>query len=214
MAVRLPNGATLAIVSTYGASKQMTAVTNATPGHATLEASHGITTGEFMEITSGWPKLNSRIVQAGTVATNDVPLLGIDTTDTVKYPAAGGTGSVRGITAWQTITQILNLSTSGGTQQFATYEFLDSDDQFQIPTVRAPLSLTFGIADDTSLPHYALISAASDDRQQRALKLTLPGGSVLTYNAYITLNATPSLTKGSVMELSVTASLLALPVRY
>lgn len=214
MSVKLPNGATLAIVSTYGASATMSAVTNANPGHATLGGGHGITTGEFMEITSGWPKLNGRIVQAGTVATNDVPLLSIDTTDTTKYPAGGGVGSVRGISAWQTITQILNLSTSGGDQQFATYEFLDSDDQFQIPTVRSPRSLTLQIADDTSQPHYSIILAANDDRQPRALKLTLPGGSVITYNAYITLDPTPTLTKGNVMALNVTASLLAAPVRY
>lgn len=192
----------------------MSAVTNANPGHATLAGGHGITTGEYMEVTSGWPKLNARIVQAGTVVTNDVPLAGINTTDTTKYPAAGGTGSVRGITAWQTITQVLDLSTSGGAQQFATYEFLDSDDQFQIPTVRAPRSLTLQIADDTSLPHYALISAANDDRQPRALLLTLPGSSFITYNAYITLDPTPTLTKGNVMALTVTASLLAAPVRY
>ncbi len=214
MSVRLPNGATLAIVSTYGTSAVMSAVTNASPGHATLAGGHGITTGEYMEVTSGWPKLNGRIVKAGTVATNDVPLTGIDTTDVNKYPVAGGTGSVRGVTAFQTITQILDLATSGGAQQFATYEFLDSDDQFQIPTVRSPLSLLFHIADDTSLPHYALIAAASDDRQQRALLLTLPGGSIITYNAYVTLNTTPSLTKGNIMALEVTASLLALPVRY
>lgn len=192
----------------------MSAVTNANPGHATLAGGHGVTTGEYMEVTSGWPKLNARIVQAGTVATNDVPLAAINTTDTTKYPAAGGTGSVRPVTAWQTITQILGLTTNGGDQQFTTYEFLDSDDQFQIPTVRNPQSLTLQIADDTAQPHYALISAASDDRQPRALLLSLPGGSFITYNAYVTLNPTPTLTKGNVMALTVTLSLLALPVRY
>lgn len=214
MAVRLPNGATIAIVSTYGASAAMSALSNASPPHATLGGGHGVTAGEFLEVTSGWAKLNARIVEAGTVATNDVILLGIDTTDTTKFPASGGVGSVRAITAWQQITQVLDLTTSGGDQQFTTYEFLESDDQFQIPTVRAPQSLQLSIGDDTSLPHYALISAASEDRLPRALKVTLPGGSIITYNAYITLNPTPSLTKGNIMALTVTASLLALPVRY
>lgn len=214
MSVRLPNGATIAIVSTYGALATMSAVTNAAPPHATLGSGHGVTAGEFLEITSGWPKLNSLILEAGTVATNDVILLGVDTTDTTKYPAAGGVGSVRAVTAWQTITQVTDLSTSGGDQQFATYEFLDSDDQFQIPTVRSPQSLTLTIADDTTQPHYALILAASNDRLQRALKLTLPSGSIIVYNAYITLNPTPTLSKGNIMTLTVTASLLAQPVRY
>ena len=79
MSVKLPNGTTFAIATAYGASKNMTAVTNADPGVATLEASHGITTGDFFEVTSGWSRLTNKIVKAGTVATNDVPLLGIDT---------------------------------------------------------------------------------------------------------------------------------------
>lgn len=214
MSYRLPNGATLSIVSTYGATATMSAVTNANPGHATLGASHGISTGDFFEVTSGWTQLNNRIVQAGTVATNDVPLLGINTTDTARFPTGGGTGSVREITAWQQITQVIDLTTSGGDQQFATVEFLESADQYQIPTVRSPVTLSFSIADDTSLPHYAVLAAASDDRLQRALKLQLPGGSIITFNAFITLANTPTLTKGQIMALPCTASLLALPVRY
>lgn len=214
MSVRLPNGATLAIVSTYGASKVLSVLTNANPGVATLEASHGVVLGDIIEVTSGWAKLNNKIVKAGTVTTNDVQLAGIDTSSTTLYPAGSGTGSIREITAFQQITQVLDTSTQGGDQQFATYEFLESDDQFQIPTVRSPQSLQFNVADDTSLPHYALLKAANDDRLQRALRILLPGGSVLYYNAYITLNETPSLTKGQVMSFQVTASLLSRPVRY
>lgn len=214
MAVRLPNGSTLAIVSTYGSSAVMSAVSNANPGHATLAGGHGITTGEFMEVTSGWNALNNLIVEAGTVATNDVPLAGIDTTSTTIYPAAGGVGSVRAITAWQQITQVLDLSSSGGDQQFVTYSFLESATQFQLPTVRSPISLSFSIADDPTLPHFPLLAAANTDRAQRALKLTLANGSIFTFNAYVTLGAVPTLTQGQVMALPCTASLLALPVRY
>jgi hypothetical protein len=42
MSVRLPNGATIAMGSTYGAVKALSAFSNANPGVATLEASHGI----------------------------------------------------------------------------------------------------------------------------------------------------------------------------
>lgn len=214
LSVRLPNGATLAIASTYGAVKVMSVLTNAAIAVATLEASHGVVLGDILEVTSGWAKLNNRIVKAGTVTTNDVQLVGIDSTSTTLYPAGSGTGSIREITAFQQITQVLDTSTQGGDQQFATYEFLESDDQFQIPTVRSPQSLQFSIADDTSLPHYALLKAANDDRLQRCVRVLLPGGSVLYYDAYITMNETPTLTKGQVMSLAVTASLLARPVRY
>lgn len=214
MAVRLPNGATLAIASTYGASKVMSVVTNASIAVATLEASHGVVAADIMEITSGWAKLNNRIVKAGSVTTNDVQLAGIDTTSTTLYPAGSGTGTIREITAFQQITQVLDSTTQGGDQQFATYSFLESDDEFQIPTVRSPQSLQFNIADDTTLPHYAILKAANDDRLQRCLRVLLPGGSVIYYDAFITMNETPTLTKGQIMSLAVTASLLARAVRY
>lgn len=214
MSFRLPNGAVLSIASAYLASKQMTAVTNANPGVATLEASSGVSAGDIIEITSGWPKLNGLIVKAGTPSSNDIPLTGIDTSSTTFFPAGAGTGSVREVSTWQTITQVIQLQTQGGQQQFATASFLDSDDQFQVPTSRAPQSLTIDIADDISLPHYAVLDAADQDRQPRALRLQLPGSSVIYYNGIVALNRTPSTTKDQVMTLSATFSLQARATRY
>jgi hypothetical protein len=214
MSVKLPNGATVAIASGYGASKTMSAVTNANPGVATLEASHGVVEGDFIEVTSGWSRLTDKIVRAGTVTTNDVQLEGIDTTLTSIYPAAGGAGTVREITGWTQLSQILESSSSGGEQQFATYQFLEGDSEKRIPTTKSAFGLSFRIADDPTLAGYILASAANDDRLQRAVKITLADGGVILYNAYISLNKTPSMTKNEIMACEVTLSLLAEPVRY
>lgn len=214
MSVSLPNGALIAIASGYGAAKNMTAVSNADPGVATLEASHGIATGDFMEVTSGWSRLTNKIVRAGTVATNDVPLEGIDTSLTSIYPAAGGTGTVREITGWTQLSQILSSSSSGGEQQFLEYQFLESDAQKRIPTFKSAAGINFTIADDPTQAGYQLASEANDDRLPRAVRITLPNGSVILYNAYISLNKTPSLTVNEIMAVEVTLSLLAEPVRY
>lgn len=214
MSVQLPNGAIVAIASGYGVSKSMTALTNANPGVATLESSHGVTTGDFLEVTSGWNRLTDKIVRAGTVSTNDVGLEGINTSLTSIYPAGGGVGSVREITGWTQLAQVLSSSTNGGEQQFATYQFLESDQEKRIPTNKSAAGLTFSIADDPSLAGYVLASTANDDRLPRAVRITLPSGSILLYNAYISLNKTPSLTSNEVMAVEVTLSLLAEPVRY
>lgn len=212
MAVKLPNGAILAIATGLASADVISAITNASPGVATFATPP--TAGDELVITSGWAKLNSRIAVAGTVSGSTAPLTGIDTTDTTRYPAAGGAGSSQKVTGWQQITQVLSLQTSGGDQGFAEYDFLESDDQFQLPTTRSPQSLALSIGDDTSLPHFAILAAADSDRLPRALRLTLPSGSKIYYNCYITMNQTPSLSKGNVMALAVTASLLALPTRY
>lgn len=214
MAVSLPNGAIIAIASGYGASKTMSAVTNANPGVATLEASHGVNTGDYIEVTSGWSRLDKRIVRAGTVSTNDVPLLGVDTTLTTNFPAASGTGSVREITGWTQLAQILQTQSSGGEQQFLDYQLLEADAQRRIPTFKNAAGLTITVADDQTLAGMILALAANDDRLPRAVRATLPSGAVILYNAYISVDKTPSLTVNQIMAVQVTLSFLNEPVRY
>lgn len=214
MAVSLPNGALVAIASGYGASKVMSALTNGDPAVATLEASHGITTGDYLEVTSGWSRLTDKIVRAGTVSTNDVPFEGIDTTLTSIYPAGGGTGTVREITGWTQLSQILSSSSSGGEQNFLEYQFLEGDAQKRIPTFKSAAGLTFTIAYDPSLAGYQLVQEANDDRLPRAVRITLPNNAILLYNAYLSLSSIPTLTVNEVMSVEVTLSLLAEPVRY
>lgn len=214
MAVQLPNGAVVAIASGYGATKSMSVLSNANPAVATLEASHGITDSDFLEVTSGWSRLTDKIVKAGTVSTNDVPLLGIDTSLTGIYPTGSGVGSIREITGWTQLSQILTSGSSGGEQQFLEYQFLESDSNKRIPTTKSASGLTFSVADDPTLAGYVLASQANDDRLARAVRVTLPGGAIILYNAFISLNKTPSLTVNELMAVEVTLSLLAEPVRY
>jgi hypothetical protein len=214
MAVALPNGTLFAIASGYGAAKTMSALSNANPGVATLEASHGVATGEMIEVTSGWSKLNGRIVKAGTVATNDVPLSGINTTSTTLYPAGTGTGTVREITGWTQIQQVLSVESNGGEQQFLEYQFVEDDDQKRVPTSKSASGLTMSVADDPSLAWNAIVSAANDDKLPRAIRATLPSGATIFYNAYVTVNDTPSMNVNNIMAVQVTLSLLARPVRY
>lgn len=121
---------------------------------------------------------------------------------------------MREITGFAQISQVLELSTSGGEQQFATYSFLENDYDSQIPTTLSAQSVSISIADDPTLPGYQALKAASDAKAVRALKMVLPSGSVLLYNGYVSFNETPTMTKGNVMACKATFSLLSRPVRY
>lgn len=214
MAIKLPNGALVAIASGYGASKVMSAISNANPAVATLEASHGVIVGDILEVTSGWSRLTDKIVRASVVAVNDVSLEGINSLLTSIYPAGGGAGSVREITGFTQLSQILNSSSSGGEQQFLEYQLLEADAARRIPTFKSPAGLSFQVADDPTLAGYILADAANDDRLQRAVRITLPSGAILLYNAFVSLNKTPSLTVNEIMAVEITLSLLNEPVRY
>lgn len=213
MSVSLPNGAIVAIASVYDTAKTISAITNANPAVATSTA-HGFANGDIVEITSGWSRLNGRIVRVANVTANSFELEGINTTSTQLYPAGGGAGTAREITSWTQISQVLEFTTSGGEQQFVTYSFLEEDVEHQIPTVKSASSFQMTIGDDASLPWYSLLSAANDDRVPRAVRVTLPSGSSILYNGYVTLNKTPTMTKNEIMGLQSTVSLTSEPVRY
>jgi hypothetical protein len=213
MAVSLPNGVTIALATAYGSAKTVTAITNANPGVAT-STSHGLANGAYLAVTSGWSRLGDRIVRVSGTATNTFNLEGIDTSSLTAYPAGSGIGSVVEITTWTQVAQILDLQSSGGEQQFTNYSFLENDYETQLPTQASPITITISIADDPSLAGYIAIKAAAESRATRALRLTLPNGSVLVYNGYVSLNETPTLTKNTLNQVRATFSLLQRPTRY
>lgn len=213
MAVSLPNGAVVSIASAYAAPITVTAVSNANPAVATAEG-HGLANGDIVEVTSGWSRLNSRVARVANVTADTFELEGINTTSTNLYPAGGGAGSVRKVSTWQQITQVLEFTTSGGEQQFVTYSFLEEDVEHQIPTVKSASSFQMTIGDDAELPWYSILSDANDDRIPRAVSVVLPSGSAIFYNGYVTLNKTPTLTKNELMGLQSTVSLTSEPQRY
>lgn len=213
MSVRLPNGTTFAIASGYGAPVTVTALTNASEAVAT--ATNTFTAGDFVEVTSGWSRLNGKVVRVKAATGTTFTLESIDTSSTVNYPAGSGVGSVRKVSGWTQIQQVLTTSTSGGDQQFATYQFIEADQETRIPTTKSAAGLDLSVADDPSLPGYIALSVANDDRDPRALKCSLSNGSFILYNAYCSLNKTPSMTSNQVMACAATLSFLnADPVRY
>lgn len=213
MAVKLPDGATVSLQTAVGTSKTISAVTNANPAVATSTA-HGLTNGTLITVTSGWSRLNNRVVRVANVTANTFDLEGIDASNVSLFPAGSGIGSALAITTFTQISQILDFSTSGGEQQFATFSFLEQDFETQAPTVTSAQSITIGIGDDPTLAGYIALKVAGEQRAIRALRMTLPDGSFILYNGYVSFNETPTVTKGQVMQVNASFSLLSRPVRY
>jgi hypothetical protein len=214
MAVKLPNGSLFYIASGYGTPATITAISNASPAVASATA-HGFSNGDYVEITSGWSRLNNKIVRVANITTDTFELEGINTTSTIAYAAGAGGGSARDVTGWTQLQQILTTSTSGGEQQFATYQFVEDDQETRIPTTKSAAGLDLSIADDPTLAGYQLASTANDDRDRRAIKCILANSSIITYNAYVSLDKTPSMTANEVMACKATLSFLnSDPVRY
>ncbi|WP_039012520.1 phage tail protein [Pseudomonas brassicacearum] len=213
MGFRLPNGATLEIAATYGTAIPVTALSNANPAVATA-AAHGLADGDVIAVTSGWTRLNDRAARVSDSLTGSFALENINTTNLQPYPAGSGIGSVREVTGFVEISQITDVNTSGGDQQFLTFGFLADDDDRQIPTTKNPISMTFTVADDPDLPYVPVVEGADEDKQTRVLRLNLPGGSSILYNAYVSITSTPTLGRNNLMSRVITLSLAGRPTRY
>lgn len=196
MAISISTGATVAIASTYGAAVNMTAISNANPAVATLAAAHGVVVGDFIEvITSGWGRIQGRLFRVSAVATNDVTLEGLNTTSTTIYPAAGGTGTVRRITAWTNLSQLQSIAISGGDQQYADITAIDDLIQKQIPTTRNPYTVAMTAFFDPALAWWTAVRNAQAGGAPVGFRIVLPSGNRTVCNGYWTLAEVPNVAR-------------------
>lgn len=215
MSFTLPNGSVVSIAASYAASVNITALSNANPGVAT--ATNALAANDIVEITSGWARLNNKVVRVVTPSGTAFSLEGQDTTATATYPAGGGTGAFRKVLTWTALPQIKEVANSGGEQQFVDYQFLESDSARKFPTTKSAADIKFTVADDTTsagTAWKALVNAADADLAPRAIRIAMPSGAVLYYNGYVTVTKTPTLKVNEIMTLDVMVALLSDPVRY
>lgn len=213
MAVTLANGSIVQIATGLAAEKKITAISNAEEAVATCTA-HGLVNGDYVVIVSGWGGLNERVFRVTSVDANSFKLDGVDTRDLNKYPAGSGAGSCQKVSSWQQITQIMELSSEGGEQQFYEYGFLEEDFDRKIPTTQSASSMSFKIADDPNLPGYKAAKAASDSGKLTPMRIVLKNKSVVVYNGYVSMNAMPTVVRNEIMTANMTYSLAGLFNRY
>lgn len=215
MAITLSTGVAISIASGYDAADTITGLTNATEAVATTSAAHGLIPGDYIEVTSGWDLLNSRVVRCGTGTTaSTIVMENIDTTDTTKYPAGTGTGSCRKVTGWTQMSQVKSISSSGGSQNFADITSLSDMTEKKVPTTRGAIDMTLDVYDDPTLAWYAKVETADESRSPYALLMAFPNGSKLCGNAYWSLMRVPTISQNEALMSQITLSYASEPVRY
>ena len=213
MAASLPDGATVHIVTGYAAEKSITAATNAAECVISVTA-HDCIVGDEIEVTSGWGGLNGRVFRVTKADAGTLTLGHVNTTDTDNFPAGGGVGKMRKITKWTQITQILELTTSGGEPGTVDFSYLEENFTRRLVSASAAQSVEIGVADDPTLPGYQAAKKASDNREEVAMKVVLKRNGTIYYQGSIHVNDTPTLNKGNVMQTNMSYSLNGAPTRY
>lgn len=215
MAITLSTGATVSVASTFGAAVTTTAASNEAECILLLDNDPAVfAIGDIVEVTSGWDLLNLRVVRIKAQDATSVTLEGVNTTSTLRYPALGGTGSIRKISAWTAVTQIKTLAASGGEQNFTDVTTLADQTQKEIPTTRSVVKTTVDVYDDPSLGWYAAVQTADDAKAPYGYRLQFLNGVVQYANAYWSAIDTPVVAMNEGVTGQVAIAFAAKSIRY
>lgn len=212
MAYQLPNGSTFEFASGYTPFFTITAITRAANAVFTA-AGHTLTVGQIVMIKSGWWDVDGRAFKVSAVTTSTFTLAGADTTDT-KRNAGTAFGKVRGVTNWVNVPQILNLSLSGGEQQYTTFSPSRSGKEVSRPTTKSAATMVLEVADDKSLPLFATIEAAARTQELQVQRLTLINQDFIVYASLASITKTPKLQRDQLMTRTISLALQGDNTRY
>lgn len=210
----VPTGTTFFVASTIAASKTTTVVTNASEAVVT-SAAHGYSNGDIVEITSGWGRISRRFFRIKSVATDTFVLEGADTTNTTFFPAGQGVGSVRKVTAWQQVVQVLGLTSAGGDSRNVEYTYFDNDVSFSINDGFTATSITLELdADSISTAGYALLKTLTQVQTDTALRINKRNGQVTYQPCTVALNEVEQMQAGQVNRVRCVFNGNNVAVRY
>jgi hypothetical protein len=213
MGYKIPNGGTFQHAATYAAALAFTAISNAAEAVATV-VDGTLAAGDIVLLSSGWSKLDNKVVRVKVATATAITLEAIDTTDTQIFPAGNGAGTMKKVLTWVQIPQVNDLAFSGGEQNYLDVVFLENDQGKQIPTDKSAASMVLTIADDPAQPFNTVLMAADAGKQVQAARLNLPGNDTLFYGAYTSFSKQPAVSRNNLLTRTVNLALQAEPTRY
>lgn len=213
MGYKLPNGGTFQHAATYAAALAFATISNATEAVATVVGGT-IAVGDIVLLTSGWSKLDSKVVRIKAATATAITLEGVDTSDTQIFPVGGGAGTMRKILTWVPVPQVTDVNFSGGEQNYLDVVFLENDQGKQMPTDKSAASMVLTIADDPAQAFNAVLLKADAGKQIEAARLNLPGNDTLFYGAYTSFSKQPAVSRNNLLTRTVNLALQSEPTRY
>lgn len=171
----------VAIQSALGSALTISAITKADPGVVT-STSHGLSDGDYVLITaSGMHQIDGRVFRVASSAANTFELEGENTTDYDTFTS----GNAKKITYGTTLATATSLSASGGDFEFEDTTTIHDDIRKQQPANASPAVYTFENIWDVADAGLTALKEASDNKAQRAVRITFANGQKVVFNGYV-----------------------------
>lgn len=208
MASYFPNKTILSISSGFDALKTASAISNGNPASVTA-AAHGYTAGDILLASSGWTELNDRPVRAANATTNAFDAEGFDTTNTTRFPTGGGAGSTfRRATTFVPFSQVTDVQTSGGEQQYFQWVYLEDGLQRQKPTFKNARSMTVLLDYDNALAWYNTLLGHDLSGDTQILRAALPNGKLFFWSVVVGFDGEPNFNINTNMQVTAQLALV------
>ena len=196
---QVPTGTTFAVATTYGAAITVSAITNDTEAVVTTSAAHSLTNGAIVEMTSGWGRIHRRVFRIKAATGSSLTLEGVDTTSTTYFPAGLGVGSLRAITAFTPVTQVLGFSTSGGDAKQVEYAYFDNDVSYSINDGFSATSMNLELdSDSLGTAGYSALRTLTEVQTDTCLRIVARNGSFTYQPCTVALNESVQMQTGQV----------------
>lgn len=199
---QVPTGTLFSVAKTYGTAITVTAISNATEAVCTA-AAHGLETGNVVEITSGWGRLNKRVFEVETIDATSFKLKKADTSSEAHFPVGSGAGSVREVTEWSQLSKVMNPQSSGGDPKTVNFKFLESDVEYSINDGFSATSYTLELDDDDTTTGYAALRTLTDTQSDTCMKMLLRSGARVYLPCTLAMNDLPQLQDGQINRIRV-----------
>lgn len=201
---QVPKGTRFYIATAFASSLTTSSATNAAECVLGMTSTTGLAVGDYVEVTSGWGRLNRRVFRLKAVSANtSVTLEGADTSSTSLFTAGSGAGSVRKVTTWQEIDQVTAITSSGGGSKKVDYEYVASDVSYSINNGFEATSYTMTLdSDSISTPGYIALRTLTDVQTDTVLRISKRSGANTLQPCTVALNESDSMSNDQIMTVS------------
>ncbi len=220
MAYNFPEGTRFyfSAYSGFAAAINVSAITNANPAVATT-ATNTYAANDEVLLEGSWDEATDTIYRLSAATATTATLSGLDSTSTTLFPSTSAAGTLKKISTWTEIPQVLNVQSNGGDVKFGTVSPLGRSIDINQPVGFNSTTYTLTLGHDPTLSAYITMLGISRVRGTKvAFKGVAPNATATSgyeYGfGYLAIQEAPQKQRGQANQVTATFTFLNKFITY
>lgn len=201
---------TIDVQTALGSAQTISSITKADPGLITYVGADPADGDIYVTDIVGMTELHKRAfaVEGVNAGSNTM------TTENTVGNHTFGSGTFTPVTLGVSMTNVQDVSASGGEPEFADITTIHDQIRRRVPTVVSPFSVQFGCIFDPDDAAAAELALASRTLTTRVIRIVFADGSYMVGNAYVSAVGVPTGSAQDVVKTNVSLEFQGLPTVY